>query len=144
MSWQNFGDDPDDGDEEDREPVLTTGEERMDDGAHFVADVRAEPEVTDTDYGDALRVELEHVEATDGVDTTTESGRPFGEGEPYVLLTWSKRLGRALQRVAAEHDPDDPHLAGARIRITKHVGEGRYSTDYSAELVGDGEAEADD
>jgi len=105
---------------------MTTGD--MADGDHVTFTVEAEPEVTDTDNGDALRTEVTFRESSH--DFETIDGIPFEDGMSVVLLTWSKRLGRALQRAAGQADGD---LRGETVRLDKS-GSG-YDVDYSAALV---------
>jgi len=128
MSWHNdFGGDAQTDD--DRDPVLTTGD--MDDGDHVDIDVRAEPETVDTDNGNALRVPVTFVGSSH--DFETQAGVAFEDGDHVVLLTWSKRLGRALMRAERRYSGEvSGGLAGAELRVTK-TGTG-YDTDYSAEL----------
>lgn len=126
--WHNdFGSDPED---DESEPVLTTGD--MTDGESVTFEVAAEPETIDTDNGDALRVPVEFRESDH--DFETESGQPFEDGMRVVLLTWSKRLGRALMRAEKEYSGEvGGGLAGATIRLHK-TGEG-YDVDYNAVVV---------
>lgn len=137
-AWHDsFGDDPDN-DDDDRDPVLSTGD--MTHGDSFTVEVRAEPETTDTEHGDALRVECSFL-GSSGHDFETEDGEPFNEGDDVVLLTWSKRLGRALHRVARKRDEADddgnPSLAGATVEVTKLQPDedDQYSVTYDAVLV---------
>jgi hypothetical protein len=118
----------DDGGDDDREPVLRMGEP-VDDGDTVTFSVDAAPEITDTDYGDALRVSVTFEEST--VSFEDEDGRPFTSGQSVVLLSWSKRLARALKRARREADGDT--IVGETITVSKH-GEG-YSTDFNARIV---------
>jgi hypothetical protein len=119
----------DDGNDEDREPVLRMGEP-VDDGDTVTITVDAEPEITDTDYGDALRVAVTFEEST--VAFEDEDGRAFERGQSVVLLSWSKRLARALKR--ARREADGETIVGETITVSKH-GSG-YETDFNARIVG--------
>jgi hypothetical protein len=132
MSWHNdFGDGSKD---DDRDPVLTTGD--MAGGDHVDLDVRAEPEVVDTDNGDALRVPVTFRGSPHTFET--RGGRPFEPGMKVVLITWSKRLGRALEDAERAYSGPAGGLAGAELRLQKH-GSG-FDVEYNATLRdGDGD-----
>lgn len=124
--WKDYGGRTAD-DDDDSQPVLTTGD--MNDGDTVTITFEAAPEVTDTADGDAVRADVTF-EGADGHTFETQNGDPFNEGDDVALLTWSKRLARALRRALGDDDP-----AGQTVLITKHVGAGRFNVAYDAEVV---------
>lgn len=122
--WQQFGGDTAT-DDEDSDPVLTTGD--MTDGDTVTFTFESAPEVTDTEHGDAVRADVTFEEST--YDFETEAGDPFNAKDTVALLTWSKRLVRALRNAAG----DEP--VGETVQVTKHQGAGRYNVAYDAETV---------
>lgn len=120
MSWQDSFGGGRDAEADDEPTVLTTG--GMADGDTLDLTVSAEPEVIDTNNGDALRVECEFIDSTHGFER--ENGEPVEQGEQSVLVTWSSRLVRALGDAASLSDG----LPGETIRVAKS-GQG-YDTTY--------------
>lgn len=120
MSWQAYGDQ----EEMDDEPAITLGDLR--DGETVTLAFRAEPETFDSDYGEAVRAEATFLES----DYVWE---PDGHGEVengdgVVLVTWSKRLVRAL----AEAHADDSIVGDAFVIEKRGTG---YETEYSVERI---------
>lgn len=122
--WETFAGDTAN-DDDDSDPVMTTGD--MTDGDTVTFRFESEPEVTDTEHGDAVRADVTFIGST--YDFETEAGDPFNEHDAVALLTWSKRLVRSLRRAAG----DDP--IGTTVKVTKHEGAGRYNVAYDAETV---------
>jgi hypothetical protein len=122
-SWEQFGEQDDD--EQDL-PAITFGDLR--DGEAATLTVLAEPEgFHSDDYGPGVRAEVEYVDADYAF--TTDDGEAVEEGDEAVLVTWSKRLVRALSEAKA----DAGGIVGETVTITKH-GSG-FDTDYSVEVA---------
>jgi hypothetical protein len=122
MTWQDYGDD---GDEQDDEPAITLGDLR--DGETVTLAFRAEPETFDSDYGEAVRVEATYLDS-DYTWSPDDHDGDVTNGDGVVLVTWSKRLVAAL---AAAHD--EGSIVGDAFVIRKS-GSG-YETDYTVERV---------
>lgn len=121
-TWEQFGEQDD---RDDDLPAITFGDLRDGEGATLT--VEAEPEAFHSDeYGPGVRAEVTYVDS----DYTfrDEGGDAVGTGDAAVLVTWSKRLTRAL---AAAKD-EAGGIVGETVRITKH-GSG-FDTDYTVDL----------
>lgn len=122
-SWEQFGEQDDNDDDL---PSITFGDLRDGEAATLV--VLAEPEgFHSDDYGPGVRAEVEFRDS----DYTfrTDDDDPITEGDEAVLVTWSKRLVRALSEAKA----DAGGIVGETVTITKH-GSG-FDTDYSVEVA---------
>lgn len=124
MAWQDFGDTAD-GDDR---PAISLGDLRS--GETVTLEVAEEPEMFDSEeYGEGVRVPVKFVESDYTFETTTGAGEEVevDEGMDVVLITWSKRLVRALRTYAEENGA----LVGETVTIEKK-GSG-YDTTYSVE-----------
>lgn len=122
MSWKQFGEGADGDAWDDETPTLTLGQ--LDDGDTVELEVAAEPEEFHSDeYGPGLRVEATLTAASRDVE---HNNTRIPEGTEVVMVTWSKRLGRALARYAG-----DDALAGETIEVEKHQNGDEYSTEYT-------------
>jgi hypothetical protein len=122
-NWEEFGEQ----DEQDDDlPAITFGDLR--DGEAATLTVEAEPEgFHSDDYGPGVRAEVEFIDSD--YTFTTEDGAAVEAGDEAVLVTWSKRLVRALSEAKSEAGG----IVGEEVTITKH-GSG-FDTDYSVEVA---------
>lgn len=111
MAWQDYGDAA----ESDDRPAISLGDLR--DGETVTLTVAEEPEMFESDdYGEGVRVPA-RFDGSDYDFTTEVDGRSVDveEGMDVVLITWSKRLVRAL----AEYDGENG-IVGDTVTVTKH------------------------
>jgi hypothetical protein len=122
-SWEQFGESDD---EDDDLPAITFGDLR--DGEAATLTILAEPEgFHSDDYGPGVRAEVEFVEAD--YQFHTDDDEAVEEGDACVLVTWSKRLVRALSEAKSEAGG----IVGEEVTITKQ-GSG-FDTDYTVEVA---------
>jgi hypothetical protein len=121
-TWKQFGESEE---QDDDLPAITFGDLR--DGEAATLTVEAEPEgFHSDDYGPGVRAEVTYVDSDYAF--TDEDGAPVETGDPAVLVTWSKRLVRAL----SEADEYVGGIVGETVRVVKH-GSG-FETDYFVSL----------
>jgi hypothetical protein len=122
-SWEQFGEQNDDDDDL---PAITFGDLRDGEAATLV--ILAEPEgFHSDDYGPGVRAEVEFRDSDYAF--RTDEDEAVEEGDEAVLVTWSKRLVRAL----SEAKDAAGGIVGEEVTITKH-GSG-FDTDYSVEVA---------
>jgi hypothetical protein len=122
-TWEQFGEEQE---YDDDRPAITFGDLRAGESVTITFDAEPEPFHSD-EYGPGVRADATLVES----DYTylDEDGDEVEGGDEVTLVTWSKRLVRALK--SAKEDADG--IVGETVEITK-FGSG-YSTDYDAVLV---------
>lgn len=98
---------------DDRPPLAKPGQLDGPAGEYLTVEIDAEPEVVETDYDDAVRLDATFVESDHDGDFDGEG--PFETGAEVRVLTWSKRLVRALQHA---EEKAGGSLVGETIKIT--------------------------
>jgi len=120
-TWEEFGEEAE-YDDDDR-PAVTFGDLRPGESVVLTFDAEPEPFHSD-DYGPGVRADAT-LQASDY--QFQNDGEPVEQFDPVTLVTWSKRLVRALKE--AKHDAGG--IVGETFQITKY-GSG-YDTTYDVD-----------